>query len=102
MVVVGDLLGTGESQERSVVGESPNLAARLQGLAKPNTIVIGPSTRRLLGQLFDVSELGSFALKGFAAPVQAYQVLRASAVASELCWILGDVVVRRRGLMGAG
>jgi class 3 adenylate cyclase len=55
LVVVGDLLGTGESQERSVVGESPNLAARLQGLAKPNTIVIGPSTRRLLGQLFDVS-----------------------------------------------
>jgi len=82
LVVVGDLVGVGESQERSVVGESPNLAARLQGLAEPNTVVIGPSTRRLLGQLFEVSDLGSFTLKGFATPVQAYQVLRASAVAS--------------------
>ena len=53
LVVVGDLIGTGEAQERGVVGETPNLAARLQALAEPNTVVIGPTTRRLLGNLFE-------------------------------------------------
>ena len=54
LVVVGDLIGSGEAQERGIVGETPNLAARLQGLAEPNTVVIAESTRRLLGNLFEL------------------------------------------------
>ena len=53
MVVVGDLIGSGEAQERGIVGDTPNLAARLQGIAEPNTVVIAESTRKLLGNLFD-------------------------------------------------
>src|SRR5262249_25417707 len=53
-VVVGDLVGSGEAQERGIVGETPNLAARLQGIAKPNTVVIAEATRRLLGNLFEL------------------------------------------------
>src|SRR5262245_30260526 len=54
LVVVGDLIGSGEAQERGIVGETPNLAARLQGIAEPNTVVIADSTRKLLGNLFDL------------------------------------------------
>ena len=53
MVVVGDLIGSGEAQERGIVGETPNLAARLQALAEPSTVVIAEGTRKLLGNLFD-------------------------------------------------
>src|ERR1041384_6594696 len=59
LVVVGDLIGSGEAQERGIVGETPNLAARLQGLAEPNMVVIAESTRRLLGNLFDLDDLGA-------------------------------------------
>ena len=55
LVVVGDLIGSGEAQERGIVGETPNLAARLQGIAEPNTVVIAESTRRLLGNLFELA-----------------------------------------------
>jgi class 3 adenylate cyclase len=82
LVVVGDLIGSGEAQERGVVGETPNLAARLQSLAIPNSIVIGPTTRRLLADLFEYQDLGPTDVKGFDAPVQAYQVLRPSSVES--------------------
>ena len=82
LVVVGDLIGSGEAQERGVVGETPNLAARLQSLAAPNGIVIGPTTRRILGDLFEYQDLGRIDVKGFDVPVQAYQILRASSVAS--------------------
>src|SRR5205823_12247505 len=82
LVVVGDLIGSGEAQERGVVGETPNLAARLQSLAAPNSIVIGPATRRILGDLFEYLDLGRIEVKGFDAPVQAYQVLRSSSVES--------------------
>ena len=58
LVVVGDLIGSGEAQERGIVGETPNLAARLQGIAEPNTVVIAESTRKLLGNLFDLEDLG--------------------------------------------
>ena len=58
LVVVGDLIGEGAAQERGVVGETPNLAARLQALAKPNTLVIADSTRRQIGGLFDLEDLG--------------------------------------------
>ncbi|RUV31810.1 hypothetical protein EOD29_32885, partial [Mesorhizobium sp. M1A.T.Ca.IN.004.03.1.1] len=57
-VVVGDLITAGEGQERGVVGETPNLAARLQALAEPDAVVIGPQTRQLLGDLFEYRDLG--------------------------------------------
>ena len=81
-VVVGDLLGAGEAQERGVVGETPNLAARLQAMAEPNAVMVGPRTRQLLADLFEYRDLGPVAVKGLAAPVPVYQVLRASAVES--------------------
>ena len=82
LVVVGDLTGSGEAQERGVVGETPNLAARLQTLAQPGTVVIAPSTRRLTGGHFHYRELGGVVLKGFDEPVSAWQVLAESAVES--------------------
>jgi class 3 adenylate cyclase/predicted ATPase len=82
LVVVGDLIGWGEAQERGIVGETPNLAARLQGLAEPNTVVIAESTRKLLGNLFDLEDLGAREVKGIAGPVRAWAALRVSAVAS--------------------
>ena len=82
MVVVGDLLGSGEAQEHDIVGETPNLAARLQTIAEPNTVVIAEATRRLLGNLFDLRDLGPKELKGIAEPVRVFAALRASSVAS--------------------
>jgi class 3 adenylate cyclase len=82
LVVVGDLIGSGEAQERGIVGETPNLAARLQGIAEPNRVVIADSTRRLLGNLFELKDLGPKDLKGIAVPVQAWTALRPSSVAS--------------------
>jgi class 3 adenylate cyclase len=84
LVVVGDLIGSGEAQERRVVDETPNLAARLQSLATPNSIVAGPTTRPILGDLFEYEDLDRIAVKGFDAPVQTYQVLRPSSVESRL------------------
>jgi len=78
MVVVGDLIGSGEAQERGIVGETPNLAARLQGIAEPNAVLIAESTRRLLGNLFQLENLGAKDLKGIAGPMRAYAALRAS------------------------
>ena len=82
MVVVGDLVGSGEAQERGIVGETPNLASRLQGIAEPNTVVIAEATRKLLGNLFELRDLGPKELKGITGPVTAFAVLRASSVAS--------------------
>jgi class 3 adenylate cyclase/predicted ATPase len=75
LVVVGDLIGEGASREESVVGEAPNLAARLQALAEAGSIVVAESTRRLLGGLFELEDLGGHALRGFEQPVQAWRVL---------------------------
>ena len=58
LVVVGDLIGSGASQEQAIVGETPNLAARLQGIAEPNSVVIAESTRKLVGKLFELQDLG--------------------------------------------
>ena len=80
LVVVGDLIGSGEAQERGVVGETPNLAARLQALAEPNAVVIAENTRRPIGTLFECSDLGMIELKGIAEPVQAWRVIGPSAV----------------------
>ena len=82
LVVVGDLIGSGDAQERGIVGETPNLAARLQGIAQPNTVVIADGTRRLLGNLFELQDLGPTDLKGIAGPVRAWAALRASSVES--------------------
>src|SRR5262245_4840542 len=75
LVVVGNLIGSGEAQERGVAGETPKLAARLQSLAEPGAVIIADGTRRLVGDLFELSELAPAALKGFAEPVRAWRVL---------------------------
>jgi class 3 adenylate cyclase/predicted ATPase len=82
LVVVGDLVGSGEAQERGIVGETPNLAARLQGVAVPNTVVIAEGTRKLLGDLFDLEDLGAQNLKGIAGTVRAWAALRPASVES--------------------
>jgi class 3 adenylate cyclase len=82
LVVVGDLIGEGSAQEQSVVGETPNLAARLQALAEPEAVVIAAGTRRLVGDLFEYRDLGAVEVKGLAEPVQAWQVVRPSAIES--------------------
>jgi hypothetical protein len=78
LVVVGDLIGSGASQEQAIVGETPNLAARLQSIAEPNSVVIAESTRRLLGNLFELQVVQANDLKGITGPVQAWAALRAS------------------------
>jgi class 3 adenylate cyclase/predicted ATPase len=82
LVVVGDQTGPGEVRERGIVGETPNLAARLQGIAEPNSVVIAEATRRLLGNLFELRDLGTRDLKGIAKPVRAWLALRESTVES--------------------
>jgi class 3 adenylate cyclase len=82
LVVVGDLIGSGDTKERSIIGETPNLAARLQAIAEPNTVVIADSTRGLLGDLFELQDLGSRDFKGISRPVRPWAVLRPSSVES--------------------
>ena len=82
LVVVGDLIGAGAAQEQAVVGETPNLAARLQALAEPGAVVIADGTRRLLGNLFELKDLGARDLKGIAGPARAWAALRARSVGS--------------------
>jgi class 3 adenylate cyclase len=72
LVVVGDLVGEGSAQEQAVVGETPNLAARLQALAQPGQIVLAGATRRLIADLFRLRDLGRQAVKGFTEPVEAF------------------------------
>ena len=92
LVVVGDLIGEGSAQEQSVVGETPNLAARLQALAEPDAVVIAAGTRRLVGDLFEYRDLGAVEVKGIAGPVPAWQVLRPSAVASRFEALRGSAL----------
>ena len=73
LVVGGDLIGSGEAQERRIIGETPNTAARLHGLAEPNGVVIAESTRRLLGNLFELADLGLQELKGIQAALELGQ-----------------------------
>jgi len=82
LVVVGDLIGAGEAQERGIVGETPNVAARVQGIAEPGAVVVADDTRRLLGNLFELKELGPKNLKGITGAVRAWAALRASSVES--------------------
>ena len=82
LVVVGDLIGSGASQEQAIVGETPNLAARLQGIAEPNGVVIAESTRKLVGGLLELQDLGAQGLKGITGPVRAWAALRPASVES--------------------
>ena len=82
LVVIGDLIGSGTAQDQAIVGETPNLAARLQGVAEPDTVIIAENTRRLLGNLFELEDLGPQDLKGIAGSVRAWGALRTSEVES--------------------
>ncbi|MFZ2093143.1 MAG: adenylate/guanylate cyclase domain-containing protein, partial [Pseudolabrys sp.] len=74
LVVVGDLGGAGALREHTVVGDTPSLAARLQALAEPGTVVVATSTRRLLGDRFRLRDLGLHKVKGIAEPIAAWAV----------------------------
>jgi class 3 adenylate cyclase len=80
LVVVGDLIGSGASQEQAIVGETPNLAARLQGVAEPNSVVVAESTRKLVGNLFELEDLGAQDLKGISSPIRAWVAVRPASV----------------------
>jgi class 3 adenylate cyclase len=82
LAVVGDLIGSGAAQEQAVIGETPNLAARLQALGGSDEIVIPENTRRLVGNLFEYESLDDVEVKGLAAPVTAFRVLRESGIGS--------------------
>jgi Adenylate and Guanylate cyclase catalytic domain/AAA ATPase domain len=82
LVVVGDLIGSGSAQEQAIVGETPNLAARLQGIAERDTVIIAETTRKLLGNLFELKDLGAKDLKGIPGPMRAWVAVRASSVES--------------------
>jgi class 3 adenylate cyclase/predicted ATPase len=97
LVVVGDLIGEGSAQEQSVVGETPNLAARLQALAEPGAVFIAAGTRRLVRDLFEYRELGMTEVKGIVAPVPACQVLRPSGVVSRFEALRGSALTRLVG-----
>ena len=92
LVVVGDLIGDGSAQEQSVVGETPNLAARLQMLAQASTLVIADSTRRQIGALFEFEDLGLQPLAGFAEPQRAWRVVRESGVTSRFEALRGEAL----------
>ena len=74
LVVIGEPIGSGDSRQQTAVGETPNLAARLQGLAGPDQVVIDAATRRQIGALFECQDLGTVELKGLPAAVSAWQV----------------------------
>ncbi len=82
LVVVGEIIGSGAAREKAIVGETPNLAARLQALAEPNCVLVSQSTHRLVGRRFESRSLGDQTLKGFADPVPAWQVVREADTAS--------------------
>src|SRR5271167_714877 len=82
LVVVGDLIGSGASQEQAIVGKTPNLAARLQGVAARNMVVIAEGTRKLVGNLFELQDVGAQELKGVSGTVRAWAALRPASVES--------------------
>ena len=88
--------GEGALREHAVVGKTPNLAARLQAIAEPNMVVVCDSTRSLLGNLFELEDLGARDIKGIAGPTRAWAVLRASSVAEPLRGVAHDRSDRSR------
>jgi predicted ATPase/class 3 adenylate cyclase len=97
VVVVGDLIGGGSAQEQSAVGETPNLAARLQALAQPGAVVIASATRQVVGNLFEYRNLGNVEVKGITGRVSAWQVLRPSIVISRFEALRGGTLTRLVG-----
>jgi class 3 adenylate cyclase/tetratricopeptide (TPR) repeat protein len=87
LVVVGEIIGSGSAQERTIVGETPNLAARLQALAAPDTILISDATKNLLGGLFELENTGDHELKGFARPLPVWRVIGEATVESRFAAI---------------
>jgi class 3 adenylate cyclase/tetratricopeptide (TPR) repeat protein len=102
LVIVGDIIGSGATQEAAVVGETPNLAARLQGLAQPNQLVLPKETLHLLGDVFEVKPMGGHKLKGIAQPVEAFAVIgettRESRFAARQSGLLTPIVGREQEL----
>ena len=98
LVVVGEIIGSGTAREKAIVGETPNLAARLQALAAPNCVLVSQATHRLIGRRFETKSLGDQTLKGFADPVPAWQVVREADTASRFAagrtTVLGPFVGR--------
>jgi class 3 adenylate cyclase/tetratricopeptide (TPR) repeat protein len=92
LVVVGDLIGAGAAQEEAVIGETPNLAARLQQFAEPGTVIIAESTRQLLSASFVVEALHEAAVKGLSAPVSAFRVVGERMVESRFAARVGEAV----------
>jgi class 3 adenylate cyclase len=82
LVVARDLIGSGLAKEEAIIGETPNLAARLQNVAESNSVVVAHSTRKLLGNLFELEDLGATDVEGIVGPVRAWAVLRASSAES--------------------
>jgi class 3 adenylate cyclase len=82
LVVTGDLVGVGAAQTMTAVGETPNLAARLQALAQPDTIVVSEATQTQLGQMSELEDLGLHTLKGFDTSMRPWRVLRKTEAAS--------------------
>ncbi|WP_433989014.1 hypothetical protein SuNHUV7_30810 (plasmid) [Pseudoseohaeicola sp. NH-UV-7] len=100
VVIVGDLIGSGATQEAAVVGETPNLAARLQGVARPNQLVLPSETRRLLGSTYKLTSIGAQELKGVGAPVEAFivegEAVQESRFAARQSGALTPIVGRNR------
>ena len=96
-VVVGDLIGEGAAQEEAVTGESPNLSARLQGIAEPDQVVVSQATRNLLGKLFEAEDLGPHSLKGFEGEVGAWRIACELAVESRFEAVRGETMTRLVG-----
>ena len=93
LVVVGELIGEGDARERSVFGDAPNLAARLQAIGSPGTMVVAEATRRLLGNVFHLRDLGPQMLKGFSDPVRAWSVLRPAENVSRFEQVRSNTVI---------
>jgi len=87
LVVVGEIIGAGASQERNIVGNTPNLAARLQALAEPGWVLVSSSTERLAGRFFDYAYLGEHSLKGFAQSIPVWRMLAEKTVQSRFAAI---------------
>jgi class 3 adenylate cyclase/predicted ATPase len=82
LVIAGDLFKAGEARGQDIIGETPNLAARLQGLAEPSSVLIDEGTRRLIGDIFELQDLGAKFLKGITGSARAWKVLRAGYIES--------------------
>ena len=80
LVLIGDLVGSGALHSHDVVGETPNLAARLQANAEPDSVIISGETRRLVGQLFECAAVEAQPLKGFSMPMESWRVVKRSEI----------------------